>query len=248
MTEPTTHFGFRDVAEEDKAVMVRGVFDSVADKYDLMNDLMSMGAHRLWKQFAAQQSGVREGSDVLDVASGSGDLAALLAARVGQRGTTTLSDINASMLERGRRRMVDRGAAGNAYYVQSDAEALPFARNSFDCICIGFGLRNVTRPQSALSSMFGCLRPGGKVLVLEFSKPASKLVSTVYDAYSFNLLPRLGKLVANDADSYQYLVESIRKHPAQEELKAMMRRAGFERVDYHNLAGGIVAVHTGFKF
>ena len=248
MTEPTTHFGFREVAEDDKATLVRGVFDSVADKYDLMNDLMSMGAHRLWKQFAVQQSGVREGSDVLDVAAGSGDLAVLLANRVGPKGTVTLADINASMLERGRRRMLDRGVAGNVYYVQTDAEVLPFARNSFDCICIGFGLRNVTRPQGALNSMFECLRPGGKVLVLEFSKPTSKLVSTVYDAYSFNLLPRLGKLVANDADSYQYLVESIRKHPAQEELKVMMQRAGFERVDYHNLSGGIVAVHSGFKF
>ena len=228
--------------------MVRGVFDSVADKYDVMNDLMSMGAHRVWKQFAVLNSGVREGSDVLDVAAGSGDLATLLAARVGPRGTITLSDINASMIERGRRRLVDRGAVGNVYYVQADAETLPFTRNSFDCICIGFGLRNVTRPQSALNSMYECLRPGGRVLVLEFSKPTSKLVSTVYDAYSFNLLPRLGKLVAKDADSYQYLVESIRMHPAQEELKAMMQHAGFERVDYHNLAGGIVAVHTGFTF
>lgn len=248
MSEPTTHFGFRQVAEEDKADLVREVFDSVVDKYDLMNDLMSLGAHRLWKDFVVQISGVHPGSRVLDVAAGSGDLAAQFVSKVGQTGSVTLTDINASMLYRGRSRLVDKGLVGNVHYVQSGAEALPFADNYFDCICIGFGLRNVTRQERALASMFACLRPGGRLLVLEFSKPTSKLIGPLYDMYSFKVLPKLGKLVANDEASYRYLVESIRKQPTQNELQAMMQQVGFERVGFNNLAGGIVAVHTGYKF
>ena len=242
------HFGYRRVAEKDKAGLVREVFDSVVDKYDLMNDLMSLGAHRLWKNFTVEISGVNPGGRVLDVAAGSGDLAAQFAHRVGKTGTVVLTDINSAMLRNGRRRLVDRGILGNVHYVQADAEALPFCADYFDCICIGFGLRNVTRQQLALESMFHCLRPGGRLLVLEFSKPTSKLINTVYDAYSFKVLPKLGRLVTNDEGSYQYLVESIRRQPAQGELSKMMQAAGFERVRLNNLAGGIVAVHSGYKY
>jgi len=245
---PGTHFGFREVAENQKAGLVRGVFDSVADSYDLMNDLMSLGMHRLWKEFAVRLSGVHPGSRVLDVAAGSGDLARLLARRVGKEGSVTITDINAAMLNKGRQRMTDAGIVGNVHYVQADAEQLPFAPNTYDCICIGFGLRNVTRQERALASMFACLRPGGKLLVVEFSRPTTRLARKIYDAYSYAVLPQLGKLVAGDEASYQYLVESIRKHPAQEELKKMMQQAGFERVGVNNLAGGIVAIHAGFKF
>ncbi len=248
MRDATTYFGNREVAEEKKARLVREVFDSVVDNYDLMNDLMSLGAHRLWKRFAVDISGVHPGSRVLDVAAGSGDLALQFAHRVGANGTVVAADINSAMLRKGRTRLVDDGIIGNVHYVQSDAEALPFRNNYFDCICIGFGLRNVTRQQQALLSMFRCLRPGGKLLVLEFSQPRSKLLGTAYDAYSFSLLPKLGRLVANDERSYQYLVESIRKQPAQDELKKMMQQAGFERVGCNNLAGGIVAVHSGYKY
>jgi demethylmenaquinone methyltransferase/2-methoxy-6-polyprenyl-1,4-benzoquinol methylase len=227
---------------------VSEVFESVAYRYDLMNDLMSLGAHRLWKEFAVRQSGVRTGHRVLDVASGSGDLARRLARRVGPSGSVIVTDINGAMLRRGRERMVDAGIAGNVDYVRCDAEALPFAAGRFDAICIGFGLRNVTRKERALASMYACLRPGGKVLVLEFSRPTAGLVRAAYDAYSFAVIPALGKLVANDRDSYQYLVESIRQHPPQEKLKEMMEAAGFDRVEYHNLACGIVAVHTGHKY
>ena len=248
MTEDTTHFGYRDVPADRKAGLVREVFDSVADRYDLMNDLMSMGAHRLWKDFAVRLSGVHDGDNVLDVASGSGDLARLLLRKTGPEGSVTMTDINGAMLNKGRERMLDAGITGNVRYVLSDAESLPFAQGSFDFICIGFGLRNVTRQEQALASMYTCLRPGGKVLVLEFSRPTTGLMRALYDAYSFTVIPGLGRLVARDRDSYQYLVESIRKHPPQAELKAMMERVGFERVKFNNLAGGAVAVHTGYKF
>lgn len=247
-SDTKTHFGFRDVAEGDKAGLVGEVFDSVADNYDIMNDMMSLGVHRLWKQFAAANSGLRAGDRVLDVAAGSGDLSYKFAQRVGINGYVIASDINSSMLARGRERLIDKGVVGNIDYVLADAEALPFADNHFDCICIGFGLRNVTRQQAALGSMYRCLRPGGKVLILEFSKPTSALLGKVYDLYCFQVLPKLGQIIAKDADSYQYLAESIRKHPPQQKLKEMMQTAGFEGVDYHNLSGGIVAVHSGYKF
>ncbi|MDJ0957349.1 MAG: bifunctional demethylmenaquinone methyltransferase/2-methoxy-6-polyprenyl-1,4-benzoquinol methylase UbiE [Arenicellales bacterium] len=248
MSKSTTHFGSRQVSEEDKATLVRGVFDSVVDKYDLMNDLMSLGSHRLWKSFVVRTSGVHEGNRVLDVAAGSGDLATQFARKVGPNGAVILTDINASMLQKGRKRMVDQGLVGNVYYVQADAERLPFTDNYFDCICIGFGLRNVTRQERALASMFACLRPGGRLMVLEFSKPTSKILASIYDIYSFGALPKLGRLVAKDEASYKYLIESIRQQPTQDELQATMEQVGFERVGFNNLAGGIVAVHTGYKF
>ncbi|HEB95371.1 MAG TPA: bifunctional demethylmenaquinone methyltransferase/2-methoxy-6-polyprenyl-1,4-benzoquinol methylase UbiE [Sedimenticola thiotaurini] len=243
----TTHFGYQEVPAEEKAGRVRQVFDSVADRYDLMNDLMSFGIHRLWKRIAIELAGVRRGQRVLDLASGTGDLAARFSGLVGPDGLVVMSDINAAMLERGRARMLDEGIVGNVDYAQLDAEALPFPDNSFDCISIAFGLRNVTDKQQALHEMFRALRPGGRVLVLEFSHPASKPLQSVYDLYSFRLLPLLGRLVAKDEQSYRYLAESIRMHPDQETLKGMMEQAGFERCDYHNLTGGIVAVHRGFK-
>ena len=246
--ENTTHFGYRRVAAEEKSGLVADVFHSVADKYDLMNDLMSLGAHRLWKRFAVSQAAVRGGQSVLDVAGGTGDMTALFAEQVGDRGQVVLSDINNSMLAQGRARMIDRGLVGNIRYAQADAENLPFVDDYFDCICIAFGLRNVTHIDRALASMFRVLKPGGRVLVLEFSKPTLPGLDSLYDLYSFNILPRLGRWVANDETSYRYLVESIRKHPNQETLKAMMEQAGFERVHYFNLSGGIVALHKGYKF
>jgi demethylmenaquinone methyltransferase/2-methoxy-6-polyprenyl-1,4-benzoquinol methylase len=252
MTDPTndrtTHFGYREVPEADKPRLVGDVFHSVASKYDLMNDLMSFGVHRLWKHFAVAQSGVRRGQRVLDVAGGSGDLTARFARIVGPSGQVVLSDINDSMLEVGRARLADRGIAGNVEFVQADAENLPFPDNHFDCISIAFGLRNVTHIDRALASMYRVLKPAGRVLVLEFSRPVLPGLNRLYDAYSFSVLPRLGQLVANDAASYRYLAESIRKHPDQETLKQMMEAAGFERVHYFNLAGGIVALHKGYKF
>ncbi len=243
----TTHFGYQEVPAEEKAGRVRQVFDSVADRYDLMNDLMSFGIHRLWKRIAIELSGVRHGQRVLDLASGTGDLAARFAGLVGPEGLVVMSDINASMLEQGRARMIDQGIAGNLDYAQINAEALPFPDNSFDCISIAFGLRNVTDKQQALHEMYRVLRPGGRVLILEFSHPTSRPLRSVYDLYSFRLLPLMGRLVTNDEASYRYLAESIRMHPDQETLKGMMEQAGFERCDYHNLTGGIVAVHRGFK-
>jgi len=242
-----THFGYQKVAVKEKAGKVAGVFHSVADKYDVMNDLMSMGVHRLWKRFTIEMSGVRGGQKVLDIAGGTGDLAAKFARLVGERGEIVLADINSSMLQRGRERLVDDGVVGNVKYVQANAENLPFAENYFDCITIAFGLRNVTHIDKALASMYRVLKPGGRLLVLEFSKPVAPGLAPVYDAYSFNILPLLGKLVAGDAQSYQYLAESIRMHPDQETLKSMLEQAGFERCDYHNLTGGIVALHRGFK-
>ena len=246
--DKTTHFGFRDVAESEKERLVAGVFHSVAGKYDLMNDVMSFGIHRLWKRFTIGQSGVRAGQHVLDLAGGTGDLAAQFVPLVGAHGSVTMADINASMLEVGRGRMADRGLAGNLEYVQANAEHLPFPDNHFDCITIAFGLRNVTHKDTALASMFRVLKPGGRLLVLEFSHPVLPGLDKVYDAYSFKLLPFMGKLIANDEDSYRYLAESIRKHPDQESLKGMMEQAGFERTHYFNLSGGIVALHKGYKF
>jgi len=227
--------------------MVRGVFDSVASKYDVMNDLMSFGVHRLWKRFAIELAGVRKGQRILDLASGTGDLADRFAGLVGPEGLVIMSDINAAMLNVGRDRMIDRGHAGNLQYTQINAEKLPVADNSLDLITIAFGLRNVTDKDAAIRSMYRALKPGGRALVLEFSKPTNKPLEKLYDAYSFSLLPKMGKLVANDAESYQYLAESIRMHPDQETLKGMMETAGFERCDVHNLTGGIVAIHRGFK-
>jgi demethylmenaquinone methyltransferase / 2-methoxy-6-polyprenyl-1,4-benzoquinol methylase len=246
MSKETTHFGYESVAPEDKARRVRDVFDSVAGNYDLMNDLMSGGLHRLWKRFTIEQAAVRRGHCVLDLAGGTGDLAKVFARQVGSSGQVVLADINASMLREGRRRLTDSGIAGNLSIAQVDAEKLPFAPSGFDCITIAFGLRNVTDKQAALASMHRVLKPGGKTMILEFSQPASAL-KPAYDLYSFKVLPLLGKLVAGDESSYQYLAESIRMHPNQEKLLDMMREAGFEKCRYHNLAGGIVALHIGYR-
>lgn len=243
-----THFGFKNVDKAQKASMVADVFHSVAGKYDLMNDLMSMGIHRLWKRFTIDCSGVRQGQKVLDLAGGTGDLTAKFSRIVGNTGKVVLADINDSMLKVGRDKLRDKGILGNVEYVQANAEALPFPDNTFDIITIAFGLRNVTDKDKALASMYRVLKPGGRLLVLEFSKPEYELLNKVYDAYSFHLLPKIGQLVANDADSYQYLAESIRMHPDQETLKGMMEQVGFEQTTYHNLTGGIVALHRGFKF
>ncbi len=245
--ENTTDFGFTRVARDAKAGMVRGVFDSVASRYDLMNDLMSGGIHRLWKRFTIELSAARPGQTVLDIAGGTGDLAARFSRLVGPEGKVILADINAAMLEVGRDRLIDKGATGNIEVVQADAQALPFEDNSIDCITIAFGLRNVTDKGMALRSMLRVLRPGGRLLVLEFSKPTSPLLGKVYDQYSFQILPAMGRLIAQDADSYRYLAESIRKHPDQETLLDMMRDAGFTECQYHNMTGGIVAVHRGLK-
>jgi demethylmenaquinone methyltransferase/2-methoxy-6-polyprenyl-1,4-benzoquinol methylase len=243
----TTDFGFTRVDRDAKASMVRGVFDSVASRYDLMNDLMSGGIHRLWKRFTIELCAVRPGQTILDIAGGTGDLAARFSRLVGQDGKVILADINAAMLEVGRDRLIDKGASDNIEVVQADAQYLPFADNSIDCITIAFGLRNVTDKAIALQSMLRVLRPGGRLLVLEFSKPTSPLLGKIYDQYSFQILPAMGSLVAQDADSYRYLAESIRKHPDQETLLGMMEDAGFVESRYHNMTGGIVAVHQGFK-
>ena len=247
VSDETTHFGYRTVDREAKAGLVGGVFDSVAPRYDVMNDLMSFGIHRLWKRFTIEQSGVRPGQRTLDLAGGTGDLALKLSRRVGRRGQVLLVDINDAMLRAGRERLIDAGVVGNVDYAQADAEALPFADDTFDCVTIAFGLRNVTDKARALEAMYRVLRPGGRLLVLEFSKPLLPLLSRAYDAYSFTALPLLGKLVADDAESYRYLAESIRMHPDQETLSGMLREAGFERVVHHDLTGGIVALHKGFK-
>jgi demethylmenaquinone methyltransferase/2-methoxy-6-polyprenyl-1,4-benzoquinol methylase len=247
-TGQTADFGFEKVAWEEKAKRVRGVFDSVAGKYDLMNDLMSGGMHRLWKQFLFTLTGLKPGQQALDVAGGTGDLSIGLARQVGRTGHVVLSDINAAMLEQGREHLVDAGIAGNVSYVQANAEQLPFADERFDCVTIGFGLRNVTDKPAALASMRRVLRPGGQLLILEFSHPTAPGLKPLYDAYSFRVLPLLGRLVANDADSYRYLAESIRVHPDQQNLLAMMHEAGLEGCRYHNLSGGIVAVHRGYRY
>jgi demethylmenaquinone methyltransferase / 2-methoxy-6-polyprenyl-1,4-benzoquinol methylase len=244
----STDFGFQQVPWKEKAQRVRAVFDSVADRYDLMNDLMSGGAHRLWKQFTLSLTGLREGQRALDLAGGTGDLAAGLARQVGDRGLVILSDINGSMLERGRDRLTDRGVVANLQYVQANAERLPFANSQFDCVTMGFGLRNVTDKPAALASIYRVLKPGGQLLVLEFSQPVVPALARLYDVYSFSVLPVLGKAVAGDADSYRYLAESIRKHPDQETLVGLMKTAGFEDCRYHNLMAGIVAVHRGYRY
>src|SRR5215470_11632138 len=245
---PTTDFGFERVPPAEKARRVRDVFDSVADHYDLMNDLMSAGTHRLWKRFTLALANLRPGQRALDVAGGTGDLAAGLARQVGARGLVVLSDINATMLARGRDRLINEGLVGNVACVQTDAERLPFPDDSFDCITIGFGLRNVTDKPAALAAMRRVLKPGGQLLVLEFSRPRAPGLGSLYDAYSFRVLPLLGKLVAQDEASYRYLAESIRMHPDQETLLGMMRDAGLEGCRYHNLSGGIVAVHRGYRY
>jgi demethylmenaquinone methyltransferase/2-methoxy-6-polyprenyl-1,4-benzoquinol methylase len=247
-TQETTDFGFRTVAREEKQAMVANVFHSVAAKYDVMNDLMSFGIHRIWKRFTIDCSGVRRGQRVLDLAGGTGDLAAKFSRMVGEQGQVVLADINDSMLKMGREKLRDLGIVGNINYVQANAEALPFPDNYFDCITISFGLRNVTDKDKALRSMFRVLKPGGRLLVLEFSKPLLEPLSKAYDAYSFHVLPKIGELVVKDPDSYRYLAESIRMHPDQETLKGMMENVGFENVSYFNLTGGIVALHRGFKF
>jgi demethylmenaquinone methyltransferase/2-methoxy-6-polyprenyl-1,4-benzoquinol methylase len=246
--ERSTDFGFQRVSRQDKARRVRGVFDSVAGNYDLMNDLMSAGTHRLWKRFTLSLANLRPGQRALDVAGGTGDLAAGLARQVGERGLVVLTDINAAMLGRGRDRLIDAGLAGNVACVQANAERLPFPDATFDCITIGFGLRNVTDKAAALSAMRRTLKPGGQLLVLEFSRPSVAGLKPLYDAYSFRILPLLGRLVAHDEASYRYLAESIRMHPDQETLLKMMQEAGLEGCRYHNLAGGIVAVHRGYKY
>jgi demethylmenaquinone methyltransferase/2-methoxy-6-polyprenyl-1,4-benzoquinol methylase len=240
-----THFGFETVPEEEKAKRVSGVFTSVACKYDVMNDLMSAGLHRIWKRFAVDVSGVRKGQRVLDVAGGSADLSRLFLKKVGDSGQVVLTDINNAMLQVGRNRLLDEGYTTPV--TQCDAEHMPFPDNYFDCVSIAFGLRNVTHKDIALREMQRVLRPGGCVVVLEFSKVAKPL-EKIYDAYSFKLLPKIGRIVANDADSYRYLAESIHMHPGQEELKGMMEDAGLEKVEYFNMTGGVVAVHRGYKF
>ena len=243
----TTHFGFEEVAWQDKARRVRGVFDSVAPKYDLMNDLMSGGLHRIWKSFALSQTYLRPGQKALDVAGGTGDLTRGMASQVGEQGLVVLSDINGSMLSHGRDRLIDAGIVKGVDYVQANAECLPFADATFDCVTIGFGLRNVTDKAMAMRSMLRVLRPGGRLLVLEFSKPTSALLGKLYDQYSFQILPAMGRLIAQDAESYRYLAESIRQHPDQETLLEMMETAGFVNCRYHNMTGGVVALHQGFK-
>ncbi len=243
----TTDFGYREVAEDEKARLVGSVFSSVATRYDLMNDLMSGGLHRAWKAFAVGLAAAKTGERVLDLAGGTGDLTAALAPRLGPSGLLVLSDINGAMLGVGRNRLIDRGLTDPIYPVQADAERLPFPDNSFDLIIIGFGLRNVTHKDRALKAMHQALKPGGRGIILEFSKPRSAVFNRIYDAYSFAVVPKIGRFVARDEGSYQYLVESIRKHPDQETLKTLMESAGFERVQYWNLTGGIVAVHRGYK-
>ena len=243
----TTDFGFQTVDWHEKAGRVRSVFESVAGKYDVMNDLMSLGAHRLWKRFTLSLTGLKPAQSALDVAGGTGDLAIGMARQVGRTGRTVLTDINAAMLERGRDRCIDAGVARQVSCSLANAECLPFADDSFNCVTIGFGLRNVTDKPAALTAMLRVLKPGGQLLILEFSKPVVPGLKPVYDAYSFKVLPTLGRLVAGDAASYQYLAESIRMHPDQETLLEMMRTAGFAQTRYHNLSGGIVAVHRGYK-
>jgi demethylmenaquinone methyltransferase/2-methoxy-6-polyprenyl-1,4-benzoquinol methylase len=244
--DDTTHFGYKTVSTETKAEMVRGVFDSVASRYDLMNDLMSAGLHRLWKRYTIDQAAVKAGQVVLDLAGGTGDLARSFARKVGKDGHVILADINAAMLQQGRRRLIDAGISGNVTIAQVDAQNLPFEDSTFDCITMAFGLRNVTDKDAALASMFRVLKPGGKAMILEFSEP-NKAIKPAYDLYSFKVLPTLGKFIADDPGSYQYLAESIRMHPDQETLKSMMEAVGFERCRFHNMAAGIVALHIGYR-
>lgn len=243
-----THFGFTEVPVQEKAKRVADVFHSVAPKYDLMNDLMSFGLHRLWKRVTLAESAARPGQMILDIAGGTGDLTREFSKLIGKKGFVVLADINEKMLQHGRERLVDQGIVGNVGYVQADAEALPFPDNHFDCITIAFGLRNVTNKMNAMRSMYRVLKPGGKLLILEFSKPVLPLLNSLYDTYSFKIIPKLGEWISQDAASYHYLVESIRMHPDQESLKKMLVECAFEDVTYHNLTGGIVALHKGFKY
>jgi demethylmenaquinone methyltransferase/2-methoxy-6-polyprenyl-1,4-benzoquinol methylase len=245
--DKTTHFGYKQVPVEEKSSHVRAVFDSVASRYDLMNDLMSLGIHRLWKRYTIEVAGVRRGQRVLDLAGGTGDLASRFARITGPEGQVVLTDINAAMLTMGRDRLLDQGLAVNLLYAQVNAETQPFPDGYFDCVTIGFGLRNVTHKQKALAEMYRVLKPGGRALVLEFSHPTSQPLAKAYDLYSFSVLPALGRLITSDADSYRYLAESIRMHPDQETLRGMMAAAGFERCEYFNLTGGIVAIHRGYR-
>ncbi|MBT4836336.1 MAG: bifunctional demethylmenaquinone methyltransferase/2-methoxy-6-polyprenyl-1,4-benzoquinol methylase UbiE [Methylococcales bacterium] len=247
-TQHTTHFGYKQVAESEKQSKVTAVFDSVASQYDLMNDLMSMGIHRIWKRKTIEQSGVKSHHKILDLAGGTGDLAKEFSNMTNANGQVILADINAAMLECGRDKLIDQGIISPIQYVQADAECLPFKDNYFDRITMAFGLRNVTHKEQALKSIFRVLKPGGKFLILEFSHPDNQLFKKIYDQYSFKLLPVLGKLIANDSDSYQYLAESIRMHPNQETLMSMMQQAGFEKCQYINMTSGIVALHSGYKF
>ena len=247
MDQKTTHFGYKTVNVEEKAGKVADVFHSVASNYDLMNDLMSAGVHRLWKRMTIEMSGVRSGIKVLDIAGGTGDLAAKFSRIVGKDGYVVLADINESMLKVGRDRLMDLGVVDNVKFSQSDAQYLPFPDNTFDIITIAFGLRNVTDKELALKSMLRVLKPGGRLLVLEFSKPGNPVLSKIYDTYSFSILPKLGKLFADDAESYQYLAESIRMHPDQQTLMGMMNDAGFTNTDFHNMTGGVVVLHRGVK-
>jgi len=248
MNKTTTHFGFTHIPVQEKAQRVQEVFHTVASKYDLMNDLMSFGLHRLWKRFTIAESGVRPGQIILDIAGGTGDLTREFSKLTGRNGFVILADINEKMLQHGRERLVDQGIVGNVGYVQADAEALPFPDNYFDCITIAFGLRNVTDKMQALHSMYRVLKPGGKLLILEFSKPVLPLLNSLYDMYSFKVIPKLGEWMTHSSVSYQYLVESIRMHPDQETLKNMLIECEFEDVVFHNLTGGIVALHKGFKY
>ncbi len=247
-SEKTTHFGYQTVDKGEKESKVAGVFHSVAAQYDVMNDLMSFGIHRLWKRFTIDASGVRPGNKVLDLAGGTGDLTAKFSKLVGREGKVILADINSSMLNVGRDKLRDKGLVQNIEYVQANAQYLPFEDNTFDVITIAFGLRNVTDKDMALRSMYRVLKPGGRLLVLEFSKPEHDIINKVYDFYSFNILPKIGDIVAKDGESYQYLAESIRMHPDQETLKSMMDDAGFEQTSYKNLTDGVVALHKGYKF
>lgn len=250
MTESKTktHFGYREVDINEKSSLVANVFKSVAHNYDLMNDVMSLGLHRLWKRFTIQQAAIKPGQCILDVASGTGDLAREFAKLTGPQGKVIMTDINEAMLNEGRDKLMDAGIIGNIEFIQADAENLPFSDNDFNLVTIAFGLRNVTNKDNALQSMYRVIKPGGKLLILEFSKPPSPLLNKLYDFYSFNFIPKMGEIVAGDKDSYQYLVESIRMHPDQPTLKSMMETAGFENVEYFNLCGGIVALHQGYKY
>lgn len=247
MNKKTTHFGYKTVSQEEKAGYVKDVFDSVSNRYDLMNDLMSGGLHRLWKKYTIDKASARYGQRILDLAGGTGDLAKVFAGKVGDEGHVVLADINYSMLNEGRTRLINSGISGNLSITQVDGEHLAFKEGSFDIVTIAFGLRNITDKQTALTSIYQTLKPGGKLLILEFSKPIN-LLRPAYDLYSFKILPLLGKFVANDADSYQYLAESIRMHPNQDKLLTMMEEANFERCRFTNLSGGIVALHEGYKF
>ncbi len=247
MSGNKTHFGFKQVDADKKEGLVAEVFSSVAGKYDIMNDVMSFGIHRIWKKIAMEHTGLKKGMHALDIAGGTGDLTIQMSKQVGATGEVIMSDINPAMLEQGRRRLIDKGVAGNVKFVEANAEELPFEDNFFDCVTIAFGLRNVTNKDKALKEMHRVLKPGGRLLVLEFSKPVVPGLDKIYDVYSFKILPFMGKIIADDEESYRYLAESIRMHPDQSTLKAMMVEAGFERCTYHNMTGGIVALHKGFK-